>query len=39
MHTGYDREEDEGYHWSVELVIGVVGVGVAAFVVLIPLWI
>lgn len=38
MNTGYDREEDEPYHWSVDLVIAVVGVVIAAGIALIPFW-
>lgn len=38
MNNGYDREEDEPYHWSVDLVIAVVFVCVAALLALIPFW-
>lgn len=30
MNNGYDREEDEPYHWSVDLVVALVFVGIAA---------
>jgi len=39
MHTGYDRDEDEPYHWAVDLVIGALCFFIALGLALIPFWI
>lgn len=38
MNNGYDREEEEPYHWSVDLVIAIVSVACAAGFASMPLW-